>query len=200
MEETVEELPPLPTEGETKEVVVAVKPEKKPKKTKAKGKKPSKPKAAKKVAKTKAKAKVVKPAGREIGPGTKKFKFKAIKLMGKCDVLGCSKSAKSPRSFRCAKHTKAVRKEQLKQNNVTWKERIEEGTAKHHAVYTDPGSGKQRVTEWAALNPDKAKAYVKAEKSIVDLKTFVPLLSKYKEKLPAKRQAKGSKVKTKKAA
>lgn len=201
METPEAELPPIPTEGGPKEEVVKVvkpKKEKAVKKVKAKGSTPkAEPKKAEKPKATKVK-KEHKP--RAVGPGTKKFKFKAEKTQGKCDVLGCSKSAKTRKSFRCAKHTRIIRKQQLKANNQVWHKRIENGTAKHHAVYNG------HVTKWSERNPDKAKAYVKAGRSIVDIKAFVPLLvkgtAKVKEKAPTKKlvKAKSKKAAVKKAA
>ena len=172
-----------------------VKPKAKPKaKAKAKPapKKAAKPKAAKK----EKLPKTVKPitpgrdGDRTWGPGTKMFKFKPVSVKGECDVQGCK--SKAPNSFRCLKHKKEIRKVQLRENNKTWHKRIEKGTAKHHVVYTSPVTGKQELTNWALLNPDRALAQVKKGVSIVDADQFKKLLAKSKEAAAKnKRGAKG---------
>jgi hypothetical protein len=136
-----------------------------------------------------------KDGSRAWGPGTKAFKFKPLSLRGECDVLGCKGGAHKPTAFRCLKHKKEIRKEQLRANNQTWFKRIEKGTAKHHVVYTSPVTGKQELTEWALMNPDRAMAQVKKGISIVDAEQFKKLVAKSKE--AAAKNKKGAKGRAK---
>lgn len=180
------------------------KPEPKPKAKKPAPKKAPKPKAkpepakAAKTAKPKKVERTVTPTtpGRDgertWGPGTKQFKFKPVSLRGECDVLGCKAKAHKPTAFRCLKHKKEIRKVQLRENNKTWHKRIEKGTAKHHVVYTSPVTGKQELTEWALLNPDRAIKQVKKGESIVTPEQFAKLAKASKEAAAKnKRGAKG---------
>lgn len=160
-------------------------------KPKPKAKVAKKPKAkapkAKKLAPAKTPAGKVTPitpgrdGERTWGPGTKQFKFKPVSLRGECDVLGCKAKAHKPTAFRCLKHKKEIRKVQLKENNKTWHKRIEKGTAKHHVVYTSPVTGRQELTEWALLNPDRALKQVKKGESIVTPEQFAKLAKASKE-------------------
>lgn len=149
---------------------------KKPKKAKA-------PKAGKKKVKKATKAKAKKVTARKVGPGTEEFKFKAAKIQGRCDILGCQHSAKTKRSWRCARHTKEVRTAQLAANNKTWRKRVDDATAGHHLVYTSPKTGKQLPTEWAFLNPKRALAVAKKEhKGMVDPETLQKLIASVEKK------------------
>ncbi len=114
----------------------------------------------------KAKAKKALRAKRVVGPATAKFKFKAERKRGECDVLGCN--AKPQAGFRCTKHRKLIRKAQLKANNVVWKKRVKAGTAGHHVVYTRPGEKLPIATRFAMKAPEKALEVVRKEHSIVE--------------------------------
>lgn len=111
------------------------------------------------------------------GPGTKQFKFKKERIVGECDVLGCKAKAKSPRSFRCKAHMKAVRKVQLKMNNKVWRKRVKAKEAGHHTVYTNPNDDKPRraLSAWARGNIDRAKKVVEQEATIIDMEEFKKL-------------------------
>lgn len=135
---------------------------------------------------------VTKPRGRNSGPGTRLFKFKASREPGECDIKGCSTKVPG-RARRCAKHKKEVRKAQLRENNLIWRKRVARGQAKHHVVYTSPVAGKRTLTEWARQNPERALKLVKNDFGVVDLEEFRKLL-KLAEKSEAKTAKKAARV------
>lgn len=101
-----------------------------------------------------------------------KFKWKKERIRGECDILGCK--AKGHPGYRCKKHKKAVRKVQLKLNNIRWRKNVKEGKAGHHVVYT-PMEEKQRLTKWARKDTASAEKVVKQEATIIDMETFKKL-------------------------
>lgn len=140
---------------------------------------------------------VKKQTKRGVGPGTKRFKFKAVRKAGECDVLGCSRSPSTTKARRCLKHKKLIRKEQLKANNVVWRKRVQKGTAGHHIVYTSPKEGKTSLTEWARANPERAMKLVKKDFGTVDLDGFRKLAKLAAD--AADKAAKKAKVKARKS-
>lgn len=119
------------------------------------------------------------------GPGTKKFKFKAERGEGECDVLGC-KAKGLGKKRRCPKHKKEIRKVQLAENNKVWKARVKKGTAGHHAVYTRPGEKKPIATKFALKETDRALKAVAAEHTLVDgVGNFKEIIARTKKELRA---------------
>jgi hypothetical protein len=92
------------------------------------------------------------------------FKFKKNSEKGHCDVLGCSKKARTARGRRCEAHYKAVRKEQMAYHQWTFRQRIKEGKAGHHVAYTK--NGVTKPTRWAKENTRKAVAQAKRRRFV----------------------------------
>lgn len=120
--------------------------------------------------------------GQNRGPGTRLFKFKENRKPGECDIKGCSTKV-AGKLRRCAAHKKAVRKAQLRENNIIWRRRVARGQAKHHLVYTSPKAGRRALTEWARQNPERAMKLVKNDFGVVDLDQFRKLLKHAEEKI-----------------
>ena len=146
-----------------------------------------KPKKEVKQAKVKPTAKKVKAKDRTkpIGPGTKLFKFKdGPKSFEVCDVLNCREKPKS--GFRCVKHKKAIRKEQLRANNIIWRQRVKNGTAGHHVVYTRPGEKKPIATKYSLKKTDAAVKAVSTGHSVVEkVGDFKEIVARTKKELKA---------------
>jgi hypothetical protein len=174
-----------PGKKAAKKVKAAAKPPKKEakEKTAPEGRKATKvkPKAKAAVAKAKPRVNRSEAPSRKPGPAARLFKLKK-EADGKCNVLGCSKPRKGRKW--CATHTKEVRKEQLRLNNLTWRKKAREGAAGHHVVYTSTVDGKQKPTAWALQNPAKALKQVK-ESGIVEVEELKKLLARYGEKKKA---------------
>ncbi len=99
-----------------------------------------------------------------------KWKLKPIRTRGVCAKLGCNIKFPNARRVFCKKHKKALRKVQLKLNNVVWNKRVKAGTAGHHVVY------KGGATEFAVKKTAEAEKKIKAGKATIDLPTFKKIL------------------------
>lgn len=177
------------TPAETKAMADRIAANRKEAEAKKAPKKEIKAKAEKKAAPVKAKptAKKVKAKDRTkpIGPGTKLFKFKdGPKSFEVCDVLNCREKPKS--GFRCVKHKKAIRKAQLKANNITWRKRVKDGTAGNHVVYTRPGEKKPIATKYSLKKTDAAVKVVSTGHSVVEkVGDFKEIVARTKKELKA---------------
>lgn len=67
----------------------------------------------------------------------------------------CTVKPNTPRSHGCSACKKAIRKEQLRCNNVTWRARVQAGTAGHHKQYRDKPTA--LVKKLLAVKLDPAK-------------------------------------------
>lgn len=119
------------------------------------------------------------------------FKLAKAAPIGICMRLKHTKkgvAATTPRGRWCRACKKAVRKEQLRLNNIVWKARVKKGTAGHHVAY------KGKATGWAVEKTDLATKKVKKGKSIYDLASFRKALEARKAAKLAKKAAKKEKA------
>lgn len=150
--------------------------EAKPKKEKkAKAPKAAKPKADPKPKAEKPKAKPkAKKATKTKAPAKKEKKGP-----NGCSHRGCSKPARTSRSFWCAEHYKIRRKKQLADNNVTWRDRVKKGKAGHHLTKFG------RPTTWAVEHKSQALKLAK-ERGTVDPEKLEKLIQQKAKALEVK--------------
>lgn len=101
------------------------------------------------------------------------WKLRAARVPGLCSKLGCQVKFPSRGQIYCKAHKKAVRKVQLKLNNIVWRRRVKAGTAGHHVVYDDT------ATKWTMKARKEAEKKVKTNHSIVKtLKVLNTIIAK----------------------
>lgn len=101
-----------------------------------------------------------------------KLKVKPERIPGVCLVQGCNKPSATGLAQWCRDHKKAIRKEQLRLNNIVWRKRVEQGKAGHHLVY------RNKPTGFAVENPDKALAIAKKGVGITEPDDLKKILAK----------------------
>ncbi len=107
---------------------------------------------------SKTKAKVTGPKIRTLGKkfsaskalAALKLKFRDPTISGLCAVASCKEKSPGTARLYCKAHKKAIRKMQLKLNNITWKKRKAAGKAGNHVVYDGA------ATKFAVKNTKKA--------------------------------------------